>query len=181
MFKGYLKGVTEEFDKPSRGVGDTFSKVTSIIGIKQVVDHFSEKMKKDCGCSKRTKALNEMFPYAGTIDRYIAFFVRKEREDLCFYLIDCKQHENQLNLTSFSERPIYVLRWKDERFAVAELDEKSQADIHLEDLLSLLKGMTRTRTSFRFFNSLASGKCGMTDEDVAVLQQNIGIFLRNHA
>lgn len=47
----------------SKGLGDTIHKVTSATGIKKVVDKVSEATGKDCGCSKRRKTLNELFPY----------------------------------------------------------------------------------------------------------------------
>lgn len=47
----------------SKGLGDTIHKVTSATGIKKVVDKVSKATGKDCGCGKRRKALNELFPY----------------------------------------------------------------------------------------------------------------------
>lgn len=47
----------------SKGLGDTIHKVTSATGIKKVVDKVSEATGKDCGCGKRRKTLNELFPY----------------------------------------------------------------------------------------------------------------------
>jgi len=47
----------------SKGLGDTIHKVTSATGIKKVVDKVSKATGKDCGCNKRRKALNELFPY----------------------------------------------------------------------------------------------------------------------
>ena len=43
----------------SKGLGDTIEKITTATGIKKVV----ESTVKDCGCSKRKDALNQMFPY----------------------------------------------------------------------------------------------------------------------
>jgi hypothetical protein len=47
----------------SKGLGDTIHKVTSATGIKKVVDTVSKATGKDCGCGKRRKTLNELFPY----------------------------------------------------------------------------------------------------------------------
>ena len=47
----------------SRGFGDTFAKVTKLTVIKSVVDTFSKKMGKDCGCDKRRDTLNRIIPY----------------------------------------------------------------------------------------------------------------------
>ena len=49
--------------KKSKGLGDTVAKITKATGIKKVVDKVSEATGKDCGCNKRKKALNRIFPY----------------------------------------------------------------------------------------------------------------------
>lgn len=48
----------------SKGLGDTIHKVTSATGIKKVVNAVSNATGKDCGCAKRRKTLNELFPYS---------------------------------------------------------------------------------------------------------------------
>jgi hypothetical protein len=50
----------------SRGLGDTIEKITTVTGIKAVVDAVSEVTKKDCGCNKRKDKLNKLFPYGST-------------------------------------------------------------------------------------------------------------------
>ncbi len=47
----------------SKGLGDTIEKITTITGVKKVVETISEKTGKDCGCQKRKDQLNQMFPY----------------------------------------------------------------------------------------------------------------------
>jgi|TARA_R110001606_G_scaffold376202_1_gene534782 hypothetical protein len=47
----------------SRGLGDTVEKITTVTGIKRIVEKVSEITKKPCGCNKRKEALNEKFPY----------------------------------------------------------------------------------------------------------------------
>jgi hypothetical protein len=47
----------------SRGLGDTVEKITTVTGIKRIVEKVSEVTKKPCGCNKRKEALNEKFPY----------------------------------------------------------------------------------------------------------------------
>jgi hypothetical protein len=47
----------------SRGLGDTVEKITTVTGIKRIVEKVSEITKKPCGCNKRKDALNEKFPY----------------------------------------------------------------------------------------------------------------------
>ena len=47
----------------SKGLGDTVEKITTITGIKKVVDNISEKTGKGCGCNKRKEKLNKKFPY----------------------------------------------------------------------------------------------------------------------
>jgi hypothetical protein len=47
----------------SKGLGDSIEKFTKATGIKKVVDTVSKAVGKDCGCDKRKKTLNEIFPY----------------------------------------------------------------------------------------------------------------------
>ena len=51
----------------SKGLGDTIEKITSMTGIKSIIDFVTEDIvkvkKKDCGCDKRKEKLNELFPY----------------------------------------------------------------------------------------------------------------------
>lgn len=47
----------------SKGLGDTVEKITTITGIKRIVDKVAEDTGKDCGCNKRKEALNKMMPY----------------------------------------------------------------------------------------------------------------------
>ena len=48
----------------SRGLGDSIEKVTRATGIKTIVEKGAKAMgKEDCGCSKRQKTLNDLFPY----------------------------------------------------------------------------------------------------------------------
>jgi hypothetical protein len=47
----------------SKGLGDTVEKITTITGIKRIVDKVAEKTGKDCGCTARKNALNKMIPY----------------------------------------------------------------------------------------------------------------------
>jgi hypothetical protein len=46
--------------KKSKGLGDSIERVTTVTGIKKVVDKVS---KGGCGCAERRDALNRMFPY----------------------------------------------------------------------------------------------------------------------
>lgn len=48
----------------SKGLGDTIEKITTVTGIKAVVEAVSDIIGvEDCGCNKRKEQLNEMFPY----------------------------------------------------------------------------------------------------------------------
>jgi len=47
----------------SKGLGDTVEKITTVTGVKKVVETVAKAAGKDCGCSKRKDALNRMFPY----------------------------------------------------------------------------------------------------------------------
>ena len=47
----------------SKGLGDTVEKITTATGIKQIVEARAKVLKRDCGCGKRKKMLNDKFPY----------------------------------------------------------------------------------------------------------------------
>ena len=47
----------------SKGLGDTIEKITKATGIKAGVDYVFDKLGVDCGCEKRKKRLNSLFPY----------------------------------------------------------------------------------------------------------------------
>jgi hypothetical protein len=47
----------------SKGLGDTIEKVTTATGIKKVAEAVSKATGSDCGCAKRSDALNRAFPY----------------------------------------------------------------------------------------------------------------------
>ena len=46
-----------------KGLGDTIEKITTVTGIKKVVDKIADTTGKDCGCLKRKEMLNKAFPY----------------------------------------------------------------------------------------------------------------------
>ncbi len=56
--------MSEDTKKKPEGLGDTIAEITRATRIKNIVDHISNKTGKDCGCAKRQKALNKMFPYS---------------------------------------------------------------------------------------------------------------------
>ena len=45
----------------SKGLGDTIEKITQATRIKEVVKKI---VTDDCGCNKRRKTLNELYPYS---------------------------------------------------------------------------------------------------------------------
>ena len=47
----------------AKGLGDTIEKITTVTGIKKVVDKIADTTGKDCGCLKRKEMLNKAFPY----------------------------------------------------------------------------------------------------------------------
>lgn len=47
----------------SKGLGDTIEKITTVTGIKKVVDKISDITGKDCGCLEKKEMLNKAFPY----------------------------------------------------------------------------------------------------------------------
>ena len=49
--------------RSSKGFGDTVEKITKATGIKKVVDTVADALDTDCGCDKRKKKLNDLFPY----------------------------------------------------------------------------------------------------------------------
>jgi len=55
-----------DFDpkQKSKGLGDTIAKFTYATGIDKAVETVVKMVgKEDCGCNKRRKTLNEIFPY----------------------------------------------------------------------------------------------------------------------
>lgn len=56
----------EEFNhkQESEGLGDTVAKVTHAFKLDKLADTVAKAMgKEDCGCNRRRKKLNELFPY----------------------------------------------------------------------------------------------------------------------
>ena len=56
----------EEFNpkEESKGLGDTIAKFTNATGIDKLAETLvAAAGKEDCGCNKRRKTLNELFPY----------------------------------------------------------------------------------------------------------------------
>ena len=48
----------------SEGLGDTIAKITHATGLDKVADKVAKMAgKEDCGCGRRRKTLNEIFPY----------------------------------------------------------------------------------------------------------------------
>lgn len=47
----------------SKGLGDTIEKITTVTGIKKVVEKIAEATGKDCGCDDKKEMLNKAFPY----------------------------------------------------------------------------------------------------------------------
>ena len=52
-----------KLNRKSKGLGDTVEKITTVMGIKTVVDKVSQVSGKPCGCKERRDALNRAFPY----------------------------------------------------------------------------------------------------------------------
>lgn len=48
------------YEKQSKGLGDTVEKITEATGIKKAVKFLAGE---DCGCDERKKVLNHIFPY----------------------------------------------------------------------------------------------------------------------
>jgi hypothetical protein len=58
-----IKSNQMEQREKSRGLGDTIEKITTVTGIKKVVETVAKATGKDCGCKARKDALNRAFPY----------------------------------------------------------------------------------------------------------------------
>lgn len=52
-----------QHQEKSKGFGDTIEKITTVTGIKKVVEAVAKATGKDCGCKGRKDALNRAFPY----------------------------------------------------------------------------------------------------------------------
>ena len=51
-------------DDKATGLGDSIERLFESTGIKKLVEKTTEVLgMEDCGCSKRKKKLNDMFPY----------------------------------------------------------------------------------------------------------------------
>lgn len=48
----------------SEGLGDSIDKITTITGVKKVVEIVSKALGKDCGCNERKEKLNKKYPYS---------------------------------------------------------------------------------------------------------------------
>jgi hypothetical protein len=48
----------------SEGLGDTIAKITNTLGLDKLAEQVAAAMgKEDCGCNKRRRKLNDLFPY----------------------------------------------------------------------------------------------------------------------
>lgn len=63
MIKWAIKFNQMEQPNKSKGLGDTIEKITTVTGIKKVVETVAKAAGKDCGCKARKEALNRVFPY----------------------------------------------------------------------------------------------------------------------
>ena len=51
-------------EEKSKGLGDSIEKITKVTGIKNIVQAVNKaRGVEDCGCNKRKKRLNKLFPY----------------------------------------------------------------------------------------------------------------------
>ena len=58
------KNTQTEQTQDSQGLGDTIAKVTNALGIDKLAEEVAQAMgKEDCGCNKRRRKLNDLFPY----------------------------------------------------------------------------------------------------------------------
>ena len=58
--------MNEEFkpEEPSQGLGDTIAKITHATGLDVLAENVAKAVgQEDCGCNRRRKLLNKIFPY----------------------------------------------------------------------------------------------------------------------
>ena len=53
----------------NKGLGDTIEKLTTVTGVKKIVETVAKATGKDCGCKARKDALNRAFPYNNEIKK----------------------------------------------------------------------------------------------------------------
>jgi len=61
-----------DFDpkEKSKGFGDTIAKITNATGLDKVADAVAKAAgAEDCGCNRRRKTLNEIFPYTKKLNQ----------------------------------------------------------------------------------------------------------------
>jgi hypothetical protein len=57
----------KKIENKSKGLGDTIAKITHAIGLDILADKIAKLFgKKDCGCERRRKKLNDLVPYNKT-------------------------------------------------------------------------------------------------------------------
>jgi hypothetical protein len=53
-------------EQQTEGLGDTIAKITNTLGLDKLAEQVANAMgKEDCGCNKRRRKLNDLFPYKG--------------------------------------------------------------------------------------------------------------------
>ena len=51
-------------EQQTEGLGDTIAKITNTLGLDKLAEQVADVMgKEDCGCNKRRRKLNDLFPY----------------------------------------------------------------------------------------------------------------------
>ena len=69
----------------AKGLGSKIEKITKATGIKTVVDKVYEITGKDCGCNKRKKTLDELYPAKGYLKpseyEYVKEFFKRYKGD----------------------------------------------------------------------------------------------------
>lgn len=54
--------------KKAKGLGDTIEQITTVTGIKAVVEMFTKATGLDCNCPERKEKFNKLFPYNSDIN-----------------------------------------------------------------------------------------------------------------
>ena len=88
-----------------KGLGDTIEKITEVIGIKKVVETFSDVTGIDCRCDERKQKLNALYPnfkIANCLDTHDYDFLKEFYESNQLLTLTTKYILNAIYLKVFS-------------------------------------------------------------------------------
>lgn len=102
----------------SKGVGDTIAKITHATGLDKVADKVAKMAgKDDCGCGRRRKTLNEIFPYTKENEPKESPHINSAPLDEILGDYELTQEINasipEMGLTTFTKGTILTIHSKD--------------------------------------------------------------------